>query len=173
MNAREQILAAVRAARVAAVPRRPARAAVSPKEGRDARAWRFSEQLTAVGGRTVPWPPEVPIEALLDSLFGSVWEGVLVLPGRFAVAENGAVYVDANDTTHRADVVSCEHLVLIVSSSTIVDTMHDAMPLIPRASACGWFLSGPSKTADIEQSLVIGAQGARTLTVLLRAPSTD
>ena len=31
----------------------------------------------------------------------------------------------------------------------------------------GLFLSGPSKTADIEQSLVIGAQGAMSLTVIL------
>jgi L-lactate dehydrogenase complex protein LldG len=40
--------------------------------------------------------------------------------------------------------------------------MHEAMRLLPADSACGWFLSGPSKTADIEQSLVFGAQGSRT-----------
>lgn len=172
MTARDQILSAVRAARVAPLPKRTAPPRTTLDNGVEGRAWRFAEQLTAVGGRSVPWPPDVPIETLLDALFGSAWDGVLVLPGRFAVAENGAVYVDASDTASRADVVSCEHLVLIVSSTTIVATMHEAVRLMPTSSACGWFLSGPSKTADIEQSLVIGAQGARTLTVLLRG-STD
>ncbi len=31
----------------------------------------------------------------------------------------------------------------------------------------GTFITGPSKTADIEQSLVLGAHGARGLTVFL------
>jgi len=53
--------------------------------------------------------------------------------------------------------------------ATLVPTMHEAMRLMPAYSLCGWFLSGPSKTADIEQSLVIGAQGARTLHVLIDA----
>jgi L-lactate dehydrogenase complex protein LldG len=44
--------------------------------------------------------------------------------------------------------------------------MHEAMRLMPADSACGWFLSGPSKTADIEQSLVFGAQGSRTHRVI-------
>lgn len=86
----------------------------------------------------------------------------MVVRGRFAVAENAAVYVDAADLTARNDIVRAEHLVVIVPFSAIVPTMHEAMRLMPADSRCGWFLSGPSKTADIEQSLVFGAQGSRT-----------
>jgi L-lactate dehydrogenase complex protein LldG len=55
----------------------------------------------------------------------------------------------------------------VIRCDAIVPTMHEAVRRIPAGSPCGWFLSGPSKTADIEQSLVIGAQGARALTVVL------
>ncbi len=75
--------------------------------------------------------------------------------------------MDAADLGDRADVVRGEHLVIVIPATAIVATMHEAVRLIPVGSSCGWFLSGPSKTADIEQSLVIGAQGARTLHVIL------
>ncbi len=90
-----------------------------------------------------------------------------IIRGRFAVAENGAVYVDAADLGARTDVVAAEQLIVVVPVAAIVATMHEAVRRIPGDSRCGWFLSGPSKTADIEQSLVIGAQGARTLHVIL------
>ncbi len=46
--------------------------------------------------------------------------------------------------------------------------MHEAMLEIENFNeGYGVFISGPSKTADIEQSLVIGAQGPLSLTVFL------
>ncbi len=46
--------------------------------------------------------------------------------------------------------------------------MHEAYArLAPREIGYGLFISGPSKTADTEQALVIGAQGARRCTVFL------
>jgi L-lactate dehydrogenase complex protein LldG len=48
--------------------------------------------------------------------------------------------------------------------------MHAAYEELGKVkSSFGLFLSGPSKTADIEQSLVIGAHGARSLTVVFHA----
>ena len=91
-----------------------------------------------------------------------------VLPGELAVAENGAVWVDGRALPHRAVFVIAEHLVLVVDAGAVVNDMHEAYArLAARDVGYGLFVSGPSKTADIEQALVIGAQGARSCTVFL------
>ena len=91
-----------------------------------------------------------------------------IIPGVFAVAENGAVWVDDAVLPQRAIFVITEHLVLVVNATHVVSDMHRAYELLAaRPVAYGVFISGPSKTADIEQALVIGAQGARSLAVLL------
>jgi L-lactate dehydrogenase complex protein LldG len=91
-----------------------------------------------------------------------------VLPGELAVAENGAVWVDGRTLPHRAVFVIGEHLVLVVDARAVVNDMHEAYEgLAAREVGYGLFLSGPSKTADIEQALVIGAHGARSCTVFL------
>jgi L-lactate dehydrogenase complex protein LldG len=93
---------------------------------------------------------------------------VAILPGELAVAENGAVWVDAGRLHHRAVFVITQHLVLVVSAGDVVQDMHEAYARLEgRPVAYGLFISGPSKTADIEQALVIGAQGARSCTVVL------
>lgn len=87
--------------------------------------------------------------------------------GRVAVAENGAVWVPV-EGRRRAHLFACQHLVLVVSKAEVVDTMHDAMARISLDDiAYGAFISGPSKTADIEQALVMGAHGAMRATVIL------
>lgn len=88
--------------------------------------------------------------------------------GQFAVAENGAVWVTDRDLRQRAILFITQHLVVVVPRSEIVDTMHQAYGRIRfEGPGYGVFISGPSKTADIEQSLVIGAHGPRSMTVLL------
>jgi len=95
---------------------------------------------------------------------------VAIVAGRFAVAENGAVWVEAGRLRHRAVCFICQHLVLVVPQDQVVHNMHQAYQRLAFAEpGYGVFISGPSKTADIEQSLVIGAHGARSLTVALVA----
>lgn len=94
--------------------------------------------------------------------------GLAVLPGAFAVAENGAVWVPGEGFAPRAAFVIAEHLALVVPAAEIVPDMHAAYRRIAFPGAgFGTFIAGPSKTADIEQALVIGAHGARSCTVFL------
>ena len=91
-----------------------------------------------------------------------------VLPGDLAVAENAAVWVTAEEVCHQTLHFLVQHLALVVPRDRVVSNLHQAYAQVDvgRTSFATW-ISGPSKTADIEQSLVKGAHGARTLTVLL------
>lgn len=94
--------------------------------------------------------------------------GLAVLRGAFGVAENGAVWVPTEGLRHRGVFVVAEHLALVVPAGEIVHDLHEAYRRISFPGAgFGTFVAGPSKTADIEQALVIGAHGARSCTVLL------
>jgi L-lactate dehydrogenase complex protein LldG len=97
--------------------------------------------------------------------------GLAVIPGAFAVAENGAVWVPGDGLRPRGIFVVTEHLALVVPSTEVVHDMHEAYRRIAFPSAgFGTFVAGPSKTADIEQALVIGAHGARSCTLFLVGP---
>ena len=84
-----------------------------------------------------------------------------IIQGEFAVAENGAVWVKEKNNRHRALYFITQKLVMVVPHGAIVHTMHEAYERVNfEEGTFGVFISGPSKTADIEQSLVIGAHGA-------------
>jgi L-lactate dehydrogenase complex protein LldG len=90
------------------------------------------------------------------------------IKGTIGVAENGAIWVKESQAVNRLLPFICQHLVLVINAADIVPTLHEAYRQINIAEE-GWgvFIAGPSKTADIEQSLVIGAHGARSLAVYL------
>jgi L-lactate dehydrogenase complex protein LldG len=69
---------------------------------------------------------------------------------------------------HRALPTVTQHLALVLDRRRLVATMHQAYAqLTTGPGGYGMFVAGPSKTADIEQSLVIGAHGARSLVVFV------
>ncbi|GIX05152.1 MAG: hypothetical protein KatS3mg114_1021 [Planctomycetaceae bacterium] len=91
-----------------------------------------------------------------------------IFAGEWAVAENAAVWVRELPAPYRAAYFLCEHLVLVVAVRRVVSNLHQAYERLRDAGqGFGCFISGPSKTADIEQCLVIGAHGPRSLTVYL------
>lgn len=87
---------------------------------------------------------------------------------KLAVAENGCMWMDDSFLPLRIATFASEHTIFVVDHTTLVPTMHQAYAHIQiNASGYGVFIAGPSKTADIEQSLVVGAQGAVSNTVIL------
>lgn len=95
---------------------------------------------------------------------------VAIVQGQFGVAENGAIWLTDENLGLRALPFISEHLVIILDSQSLVSNMHEAYQRIDaQESGFGLFVAGPSKTADIEQSLVIGAHGAKSLRVLLKS----
>jgi L-lactate dehydrogenase complex protein LldG len=94
---------------------------------------------------------------------------VAILRGQFGVAENGSIWVtDTEIGQHRVLPFITQHLVLILDKNKIFKNLHEAYKeLEVNKTGFGVFIAGPSKTADIEQSLVIGAHGARSLVVYL------
>lgn len=93
---------------------------------------------------------------------------VAYLQGTMGVAENGAVWLYESQMGNRLLPFICQHLVILIERKNLVATMHQAYQQIDTSKeGFGVFLAGPSKTADIEQSLVIGAHGARSLRVFI------
>jgi L-lactate dehydrogenase complex protein LldG len=91
-----------------------------------------------------------------------------VLQSHLAVAENGAVWITDAHLPQRVLPFITQHLAVVVDANAIVPTLHEAYEKIGDGDyGFGVFIAGPSKTADIEQSLVLGAHGPKTMTVFL------
>ena len=90
-----------------------------------------------------------------------------IIRGIFGVAENGCVWIPQT-MREKAICFISENLVILLPKGEIVHNMHEAYKRIDLGEyGYGTFISGPSKTADIAQTLVMGAQAARSVTVIL------
>ncbi|MDE6022917.1 MAG: LUD domain-containing protein [Muribaculaceae bacterium] len=93
---------------------------------------------------------------------------VSVVLGTIACAENACIWIPQT-MKERAVCFICEYLVIIIDRKNIVSNMHEAYSRIEMPDkGFGAFISGPSKTADIEQALVYGAQSFCGVTIIIR-----
>jgi len=115
--------------------------------------------------------PEISIATrnpdTIDSAQALNGTDVGVIRGIFGVAENACVWIP-QQMKEKAVCFISENLIILLNKSQIVNNMHEAYQRIEfNDYGYGTFISGPSKTADIAQVLVMGAQAARSATVLL------
>ena len=129
----------------------------------------FSTVLTAIGGSckeidkgafVIDTTGEYPSN--LAHLSPTELSGVdtAIIRGGVAVAENGSIWVTEENMVNRLLPFIAQQLILVIHEKDLVPTMHQAYERISvNETGFGVFIAGPSKTADIEQSLVIGAHG--------------
>lgn len=156
----------------------------------------FVKMTEMVGGQVIEVDPGRDINVLIKELFPDAKEIASNLPeitiatrnpdtvgrardlngtdvgiirGKFGVAENACIWIPQTMKEKAVCFIS-EDLIILLPKSQIVNNMHEAYKRIEfdnEYDGYGTFISGPSKTADIAQVLVMGAQAARSATVLL------
>jgi len=96
-----------------------------------------------------------------------------IFRAKFGVAESGAVWITQEDLVVNALAFLSQHLVVLLDPEQLVSDMHEAYRRVQlNLTAFGCFMMGPSATADVEATLIHGAQGARSLIVFF-LPSSN
>ncbi len=97
-----------------------------------------------------------------------------IVRASFAVAETGSVLLSDADLGVNAVAYLAQHLIVLIDPADIVVNLHHAYRRPEfRERNYAVFHTGPSATADIEGVLIHGAQGVRSLSVLLLARGSD
>jgi L-lactate dehydrogenase complex protein LldG len=137
-----------------------------------ARSWSAGGRIVAEPDAAAwlgPGPFEVAREDALPHDFADV--AVAIARGVVGVAENGAVALCGREAPHRSLLFLAERVILLLDAAHIAGELGSAFRALPPGSLgfhhLTW-ISGPSKTADIEQTLVLGAHGPRALAVFAR-----
>ncbi len=189
MSSREKILASIATNKPALV----ALPIVPMFEG-DGSTERFKTVLESIGGTAVELDSEGDCQATITQYYSDLKNvasnivqasvaidadtpkeileqvDLAVIQGEIGVAENGTVWVPESNMLNRALPFITQHLVMVLDKNNIVANMQQAYDRLESVGSYGVFIAGPSKTADIEQSLVIGAHGARSMMVVLAPP---
>lgn len=195
MSARDEMLARIRANQPPATPL-PQVPTFDGAAG--SLAERFTAGVTRMGGRVVEALPAGGLQALVAELFPHAAVIVSVVPelagnraldpasapaaladvdvgvvrAVFGVAETGSVWLTQAEFKVSALGFLSQHLVVLLDRARILDNMHHAYRQRAQFDAgYGVFMTGPSATADIEGILIHGAQGIRSLTVVLADPA--
>ena len=87
------------------------------------------------------------------------------------IAQTGSVLVTSRSAGGRALSVLPPHHVVLARREQLLSDLPDAFALLKKKYAANYpsfisFITGPSRTGDIERILVLGAHGPRKLTIL-------
>ena len=89
-----------------------------------------------------------------------------------AIAETGTLVLDSTRERHRLVSLVPPGHIAIINASSICETLSDALALLQKdkeISPAVTFITGPSRTADIELTLAIGVHGPQELFVIVNA----
>ena len=192
MSSRDTILAAVRANQPAPAPvipdiplfERPAGLLVAE----------FREALLRMGGKFAETQEGEDLDRFIRSLFpqaqvicsavpevkgNRALSGIVepadladvdvgIVRAAFAVAETGSIWLSETELQVNSLAFLAQHLLALLDPGDIVGNLHHAYGN-PRFKTARYavLVTGPSATADIEGVLIHGAQGVRSLTVVL------